>query len=304
MVRESVPEMAIGTRLKILEREGYIRRTRERAASAYIKLKTDFAKVLDLFGPRAKKQIQLWTKLDDKYRDELENGWDVQLNETAEILEVKKDALMRLIRKLADKEMIEYRPPFRGTEIQILNRVEKSDVKIDFEALRKKFRHAYDKLEKIEDYVYHFDCRPGYILEYFGEMNPGACGQCDNCLTLNKTIFEPRKKEVTLKKKEKLSTKLTQLETFDLYVKGHSINEIAEQRGVKKNTIINHLCYLVEKGLGVDINKFVKKDKQKKILKVKKSVKSDKLKELKEKLGDDISYDDIKLTLAEYKRKK
>jgi ATP-dependent DNA helicase RecQ len=40
---ESVPEMAVGTSLKLLEREGYIRRNRERAGNAYLKLTGEFS---------------------------------------------------------------------------------------------------------------------------------------------------------------------------------------------------------------------------------------------------------------------
>jgi ATP-dependent DNA helicase RecQ len=246
------------------------------------------------------------TQLDERFRKELETGWEVNFDEVAAILKVKKESLMRMIRKLADNGSLEYRPPFRGTEINILKRVPKEELRIDFKALKEKLKHAYGKLNKIEDYVYHLDCRPQFILKYFGDNKADICNICDNCLVLKgyerkakAPQYKPKKK--AKKPKTKLATKLTQLETFDLYNKGMNIKEMAEARGVKEQTIINHLCYLVEKGLPVDINKYVTAAKQRKILKAVSEVGADKLKPIKEQLGDEVKYDEIKLTLAKNK---
>lgn len=304
MLSDSVPEMAIGTSLKILEREGYIARMHEKSGLAFLKInvKENKTKIFESLGKKAKKQIENVEKLFAKYENELTAGWEVNLTEVAEILNIKKESLVRLIKKLVDLGLAEYEPPFKGTEIQILKRVDKVELKLDFSALNKKLKHAYKKLDQMEDYIYHFDCRQKYILDYFGELDAANCCKCDNCLNRNH-LGEPAGEGENKNKKTGLSTKLTQLETFDLYNKGMDIDQMAAARELTRDTIIKHLCFLVEKKLPVDIDKFVTPAKQQKIAYAVKKLGADKLIPIKEELGDKISYDEIKLTLAKIRLK-
>jgi ATP-dependent DNA helicase RecQ len=299
--------MAVGTSLKILEREGYIERARERSGNAYFRLLKDFGYVVDSLNARAKKQTALLHKLYDRYGAELAAGWEANFEEAAELLGVSRESLQRLVRKLADSNLAEYRPPFRGTEIKIKKRVERAAIAIDHKALQEKLDRAYRKLDRIEEYAYYSSCRQKYILDYFGDSLAQACGKCDNCLAAGgyrrKTKAPDRwaKESGRPAKLEKLPTKLTQLETFDLYNQGMDIGEMAAERGVTAETIVNHLCYLAEKGLPVDTAKFVTAAKRKKIRETAKEVGAEKLKPIKEKLGEEITYGEIKLTLAKKK---
>ncbi len=322
MLSDSVPEMAVGTALKLLEREGYLRRVQDRAGSAYLKLIKTAEEAKKIFGSRGKAHLEAFSKMAGKYAEELANGFYLNLEEVAGVLEIKKDALRRLVKKLEEAEAAEYRPPFKGTEIQILERVDKKEIRIDFEALKKKLRHAYRKLDRMEEYVYHFACRPGYILEYFGDSSGVACGRCDNCLAGAKPasseyergeqagyiadylVKEQESDQAASKRKAKsgLSTKLTQLITYDLYNEGLSIDEMAQHRDLTPNTIVEHLCYLIEKGLAVEIEKFVKPAKQKQITEAIKEAGTEKLSPIKELLGDVADWNEIKLVLAEYKK--
>jgi ATP-dependent DNA helicase RecQ len=318
---EMLPEMAVGTSLKILEREGYISRTHEKSGQAFLKLLKNYEYINDLFGPRAKKQKELFDIIYSRFSNELTAGWDVNLQEVADILEVKKDGISRLIKNLTEKNLVEYQPPFRGTEIRILKRVSGEDVSIDFKALKEKLKSAYNKLDKIEDYALAPLCRQKYILDYFGEADTKNCGKCDNCLggNLRREAPLPRYKKTAEKKyngkkfKEKeftsappkarsvLSTKLTQLETFELANKGLSIDKIAAARGLNKDSVVNHLCYLIEKKLIKNIDNYVDKKKQSAILAVGQKLGAYTMKPIKEELGDGYSYDEIKLTLAQSK---
>jgi len=309
MLSDNVPEMAIGTSLKILEREGYITRPHEKNGNAYLKFKADFNKIKDSLGKRAKIQVEILEKLHKRFTKELYRGWHFSPEEIADIIDVKKESLMRLIRKLSDQNLIEYQPPFRGTEINILKRADPSELNIDFSALKEKLKRAYAKLDKMEDYVYHFYCRQKYILDYFCDDTAKNCNKCDNCLTANgyKRKNEPPRK-ISKDKKEKtkksiLNTKLTQLETLDLHNKGLSISKISKERQLKKNTIINHLCFLIEKGLIKNIDKLVDKKTQAKIKKAITKVSINKLKPIFEELGEKIDYDDIKYVVAKKKQK-
>lgn len=334
VIGADVPEMAIGTGIKILEKEGLIARSREKNGQAYLKLISGIEDVLKAIGSKSKKGKEIFMKIYERFKDELESGWEVNFDEVAGIIGASKDSISRLIKKLSENNAVEYTPPFRGTEIKILKRLNKDEVEIDLSAMREKLKHAYEKLNKMEEYIYHFDCRQKYILDYFGDYSSRACGKCDNCLTgggyirkterperYSKSIVSSSRKsgrainkwqpqdrtievEENLAPKAKLSTKLTQLETFELYNKGMSIKEMAEARELTEGTIVKHLCFLMEKGLKVDINKFVSTAKEKKIAEIIKKIGHDKLTPIKEELGDAFEYDEIRLVLGKMKVKK
>ena len=100
----------------------------------------------------------------------------------AEILNVKKDAIVRTLKKLVELGAVEYQPPFKGTEIKVLKFVHPDDVEIDFRALKEKSNRAYEKLDEMEGYAHHLGCRQEYILKYFGDENITRCGKCDACV--------------------------------------------------------------------------------------------------------------------------
>jgi len=302
MLSDSVPEMAVGTAIKILEREGYVTRSHERVGQAYLKTRNSKLATQSL---KSKGQREINKRLFDKYGRELEAGLYANLEEMAEILKIKKDTLLRLIKKLKDLGLVEYIPPFRGTELKILKRVDGAEVKLDFAALKYKLKHAYKKLDLMENYIYHFDCRQKYILDYFGDIEAEKCHKCDNCLVGKMGEVEKVQVETRHKKKTStLSTKLTQLETLELWNKGMSLEKIAQARELTVGTIMGHLCFLAEKGLGVNIDKLVKPERQKKIMAAVKAVGADKLTPIREALGEEYSWDEIKLTLAKMRSKK
>ncbi len=178
---ESVPEMAIGTALKILEKEGYISRPNEKTSSSFLKANKPLAEIDASISKRSKSQKEIWEKLAVKYATELETGWEFSPEEVSVVLKVKKDSLIRAVKKLAEKDLVEYKPPFRGTEIKVLKIVEPEDMNLDFKALKDKAARAYEKLNEMEAYVYHTGCRQEYILNYFGDMKAEPCGKCDSC---------------------------------------------------------------------------------------------------------------------------
>jgi len=207
---------------------------------------------------------------------------------------------------LSEQGVLEYHPPFKGTEVKILQRQDPEEINLDSEALEKKRKQAYQKLDKIEDYIYHSGCRQEFILNYFGDREAGECGKCDNCRSgpgerVGNQENRPAKKEK--KKRVKLNTKLTQLETLDLYNKGLGIKEIAQERDLQESTIVTHLCYLIEKKLisAEEVDKLVDKKTQNRVKRAAKKVGQDKLKPIFEELGEKVSYEEIKLTLVKNK---
>jgi len=183
---DSVSEMTIGTALKILEKDGYITRPNEKNSNSFLKVNKEWSEIVASIGKRAKSQLEIIDKLEKKYHGELAVGWDFNPEEVAIVLQVKKDSLLRTVKKLAEQGFVEYRPPFRGTEIKLLKIVEAEDLNLDFKALKAKAARAYEKLDEMENYVYSLGCRQEYILKYFGDLEAKPCGKCDSCLRLKR----------------------------------------------------------------------------------------------------------------------
>lgn len=254
---DEYPEMAIGTSVKILEQAGLIRRAREKSGQAFIKLNKSIDETLKLFTTRSAKQRAVFEKLIAKFGAELQIGWEINVEEAAAIIGESKDMILRIVKKLSAAEALEYRPPFKGTEIEIIKRVDSYDIEIDTRALKQKAAHAYGKLDQMEEYVFTRQCRQRYLLEYFGDFELQRCERCDICLR------GERVEEVNdiAEKREgaKLSTKLTQLETFDLLMKGKSLEDIARERSLEKKQVIEHIKFLVDKKLIKDLKKILSK---------------------------------------------
>jgi superfamily II DNA helicase RecQ len=73
--------------------------------------------------------------------------------------------------------------------------------KIDFRVLEEKLQKSYEKLDKMENYVYNVFCRQKYILEYFGDPKIKDCGKCDNCMKANRSM---KKDNIDYREKEYL----------------------------------------------------------------------------------------------------
>jgi len=89
----------------------------------------------------------------------------------------------------------------------------------------------------------------------------------------------------------------TAFESFTLFNTGKTIAEIAAIRGLSTTTIEGHLSFYIYKG-EIDVSQFVNDEKKQLIKDAVESYGADKLSPLKEILGADISYGEIKATIA------
>ncbi|HEY9669628.1 MAG TPA: DNA helicase RecQ [Coleofasciculaceae cyanobacterium] len=96
----------------------------------------------------------------------------------------------------------------------------------------------------------------------------------------------------------------TQMVTLQYYQQGMNIEEIAQKRGLVSSTVINHLSELIEKSQPVDLHRFVPPERQKMILKAIQTIGTGSLRSLREHLGEEYSYDEIRLVLAWWRREK
>ncbi|WP_213973694.1 DNA helicase RecQ [Tepidanaerobacter acetatoxydans] len=88
--------------------------------------------------------------------------------------------------------------------------------------------------------------------------------------------------------------------TYNCYLKGLSLKEIAQERNLTENTIINHLKRCKQEGKTVDWSRFIDSEKEKQILNAIEKVGAEKLKPIKEALPEEISYSDIRLVICKH----
>ncbi|BAY62612.1 ATP-dependent DNA helicase RecQ [Calothrix brevissima NIES-22] len=96
----------------------------------------------------------------------------------------------------------------------------------------------------------------------------------------------------------------TELATLLLYQRGLSVEEIAQKRNFRPTTIIRHLEDLIAKNQPVDINQLVPLEKQKKIWQVLEVLGDIALTPIREQLGENYSYDEIRLVRGKWRREK
>ena len=90
----------------------------------------------------------------------------------------------------------------------------------------------------------------------------------------------------------------THLQTLDLYQQGLSLAAIATKRSVRENTISEHLIKLIDCGYEVNIDRIVPPAKATAIELAINTVGAERLTPIKEHLGDDYNYEEIKLVRA------
>ena len=116
---------------------------------------------------------------------------------------------------------------------------------------------------------------------------------------------KPKKAKAEPKeKKEKPAVGNTMLTTYSMFNEGMSIGEIAVQRGLAPTTIETHLAAFVAAG-ELDILRFVTPSKLEKIMAVIKATgQASALKPIKDMLGDDFTYGEIRMALEYYKKRR
>ncbi|MDJ0598479.1 MAG: DNA helicase RecQ [Crocosphaera sp.] len=92
--------------------------------------------------------------------------------------------------------------------------------------------------------------------------------------------------------------------TLQLYQQGLTIPEIAERRNLKESTICTHLAELINMNQPIDINRFISEEKKAMIIKCIETIGDGSLTPLKNHLGDDYSYNELRLVRAWYRREK
>ena len=115
--------------------------------------------------------------------------------------------------------------------------------------------------------------------------------------------LESRKKDknkTETDKKEKINTKEV---TFHLFKSGKTIEEIAQERKMVPLTIEGHLAHYAGLGM-IDVKLFVDEEKMKNIITVSKTLDTTLFGPIKQSLGDDYTYSEIRFAMTYYQHSK
>lgn len=173
----------------------------------------------------------------------------------------------------------------------------------------------YARLDKMKEYVGLNTCRRLLLLEYFGDPavknHSGNCKGCDVCLnfkwekTPEQEIANKTKRSLSKNDKPLAMESDTVMETVKLYQQKYSAQQIAKARSLGVSTIFNHLTRWYSEGGELDVRDFVTKDEEQQILKVSAETSgAGRLSAIKEKLGENISYEQMRLVYAKRQREK
>jgi ATP-dependent DNA helicase RecQ len=106
---------------------------------------------------------------------------------------------------------------------------------------------------------------------------------------------------LTIYSASKSDVSASQLQTLEFYQRGLNIAEIAIERGMRENTIIDHLIKAIECGYELNLDRIVPPDRQEAIDRAIQVVGADRLTPIREHLGESYSYQEIKLVRAKLK---
>ncbi len=173
----------VGACEKLLDSAGAIERLEPSENMATVRLSSDVPTLVDLLPPQAKSKRRVMRAVEQLVGPRRHEWCYFQPRDLLrELTDLDSTDLGRHLRELTSLAAFDYLPPFRGRAIHIPNReLPFGDIEIDFETLDKQKAAEYARLEHVLRFARDHRCRQQRILEYFGQKDAAACGNCDNC---------------------------------------------------------------------------------------------------------------------------
>ena len=264
-----------------------------------------------------KQKHQVWAQeLLDKF-EPLKINADKFSNQLMQIFESRAEDYLQMVqtRHIAAKNY--FYPALKDLSKSILVHIEllkdEKQIKtyleelLELEGLLYKHLQLLDKVSTVIDNVLNNKEFNKHQLKQTANQNERLEIVRQTIEVTEKAAFEERKtkKSDTKKTKKEKIVKEPKPDTkeisFSLYKQGKMPEEIAEERGFGLTTIENHLAHYVSLGM-IPVTQFISKEKFDKIIETSKHIEGDsKLAPIKEALGDDYSYSEIKYALATQK---
>jgi len=302
-----VNDMAIGTCLNLFERAGVIERAPRGSNLAYVKR----INALMPLDSRAKVQKAVYSALKEAFGDKLDEGTPLDLNALVNAVELPRDSVLTALHGLHERGLLEYTPPMRGRAMRLLKRSEAlPDLGIDLSMLMSKQTREQAKLDCMVNYAYTMDCRRHYILDYFGETRAAlSCGSCDRCLEARRPVKATAKPTSSPKEarpivqasaqpvRPRVSRDAMLSQVLDGHREGLDVTAIAERLERSPTTIEGYVIELIQEGR-IPLHDVVSESTAARIIEAIAIEGGERLRPLKEALGENVTYFDIRAVLA------
>jgi len=183
MCSERFSELAVASCVKILEDAGVVQRLNRYDNRAELFLHVTPQEFLTTLSPRAKNKRNLIRTLQHLYDEqELIDGVQFLCDDLAVRSDMSAGALRKQLAEIGASSKATYIPAFRGRGLRVCQRIDSSEVKIDFEVLQLRKAYELEKLDQVMAYAGSRNCRRAILLRYFGEqVKDGLCMACDRC---------------------------------------------------------------------------------------------------------------------------
>ncbi|WP_036481369.1 DNA helicase RecQ [Myxosarcina sp. GI1] len=247
--------------------------------------------LLSTYGIGKDKTADQWKML---ARSLLHQGLVAESNDGYRILKLNK-ASWEILRKQRSVEIAVSKP---DKQRAVASNSRKAEAEILFDRLRMLRKQIADR-QSVPPYVIFADSS----LKLMAQVRPTTLDSFANLSGINQyktqqygESFISTIREFTAQ--QKLPTPLpsgSQMTTLQLHQQGLSAAEIAKERGMAVGTINTHLCELIEMNQPVALNKLVTANKQQAIIQTIEKLGDNLLKPLKEHLGEEYSYEEIRL---------
>jgi ATP-dependent DNA helicase RecQ len=172
----------VRTSEQLLEKAGVLERLEPSQNMAVVRITSDLPTLVDLLPRQATTQRKVLRVIENFVGDRRHELVYFRPQQLAVQTGIDAAAFSRGLHELRELKSFEYVPPFRGRAVHMLERnMPFEKLQIDFETLEKRKQQEYAKLQTVVSFARSGRCRQQEILDYFGQENPSACRQCDNC---------------------------------------------------------------------------------------------------------------------------
>lgn len=245
--------------LNIFEREGILRRTYASGLSS-VKFITNRERIIEYYNNLEDKEV-LEALLRFVSFEALNSQVEFDLNKFLIKYNIDTKKFETATKKMRFDDILHYNPPKQSKGILMLSeRVNFSNLNIDWEKYKNRREHSFEKLNKVQQYIETQTCKRNYILKYFGDNSfDDNCGKCSSCTSKVTPNENSAKYEylfnIILESTYQLNGCFGRRLLID-FIKGHNVDSVQRNKlnnlecfGIGKEFTTNEIAEFIDKCL-------------------------------------------------------